>query len=50
LDIFSPEPGDKDVINQIERLSSNETKIAARLVWMAAGAPAKADAICMVAS
>jgi hypothetical protein len=29
FDIFSPLPGDNDVINQFERLSSNETKIAA---------------------
>jgi hypothetical protein len=30
FDIFSPEPGDSDVISQIERLSSKETKLAAR--------------------
>ena len=28
FDIFSPLPGDSEVINQVERLSSNETKIA----------------------
>src|SRR6202040_339057 len=28
FDIFSPPPGESDVINQVERLSSNETKIA----------------------
>src|SRR5271157_4699462 len=38
FDIFSAEPGDSDVINQMERLSSKEMKIAARLVWMAVGA------------
>jgi hypothetical protein len=27
FDIFSPPPGDSDVISQVERLSSNETKI-----------------------
>ena len=30
FDIFSPEPGDSDVIGQIERLSSKETKRVAR--------------------
>ena len=30
FDIFSPEPGDNDVISQMERLSSKETKLAAR--------------------
>ena len=35
FDIFSPEPGDSDVMSQIERLSSKETKIAARSVWIA---------------
>lgn len=28
FDIFSPFRGDNEVINQVERLSSNETKIA----------------------
>ena len=32
FDIFSPEPGDNDVISPIERLSSKETKIAASWV------------------
>jgi hypothetical protein len=36
FDIFSP-PGESDVINQVERLSSNETKIAPRLVRIAVG-------------
>jgi len=30
FDIFSPEPGDSDVISQMERPSSKETKLAAR--------------------
>ncbi len=30
FDIFSPEAGDSDVISQMERLSSKETKLAAR--------------------
>jgi hypothetical protein len=37
FDIFVPPPGDSDVISQVERLSSNETKIAPRLVWIAFG-------------
>src|SRR5271165_6559797 len=35
FDILSPPPGETDVINQVERLSSNETKIASRLVRIA---------------
>src|SRR5262249_6412163 len=35
FDIFSPPPGDSEVISQLERLNSNETKIAPRWVWMA---------------
>ena len=35
LDIFSPPPGDSEVISQFERLNSNETKIAPRSVWIA---------------
>jgi hypothetical protein len=35
LDIFSPLPGDSEVINQVERDSSRDTKIAAKLVSMA---------------
>jgi hypothetical protein len=35
LDIFSPFPGDSEVISQLERLNSNETKIAPRSVWIA---------------
>ena len=30
FDIFSPEAGDSDVMSQMERLSSKETKLAAR--------------------
>jgi hypothetical protein len=37
FDIFSPPPGESDVINQVERLSSNETKIAPRLIRIAVG-------------
>ena len=35
FDIFSPPPGDTDVISQVERLSSKETKMAPRLVRIA---------------
>src|SRR5215469_7034194 len=38
LDIFSPPPGDSDVISQVLRDSSSETKIAPSAVRMAAGA------------
>jgi hypothetical protein len=37
FDIFSPPHGDSDVISQVERLSSNETKRAPRLVRIAVG-------------
>src|SRR5208283_4525869 len=50
FDIFSPEPGDSDVISQMERLSSKETKIAARLVWMAVGASGRSATAGMVVS
>src|SRR5664279_817710 len=50
FDILSPEPGDRDVISQTERLSSNETNIAARLVWIAVGASARSAAFSMVGS
>jgi hypothetical protein len=38
FDIFSPPPGDSDVISQVERLSSSETKIAPRSVRTAVDA------------
>jgi hypothetical protein len=38
LDIFSPAPGDGEVISHFERLSSNETKIAPRSVRIAVDA------------
>jgi hypothetical protein len=50
FDIFSAEPGDSDVINQMERLSSKEMKIAARLVWMAVGASCRSAMVGMVVS
>src|SRR6476646_7693960 len=50
FDIFSPPPGDSDVISQVDRLSSNETKIAPRSVRIAVGAWGRSVMICMVAS
>ena len=50
FDIFSPEPGDSDVISQTERLSSKEMKIAARLVWMAVGASCRSAMVGMIVS
>src|ERR1700680_1813099 len=50
FDIFSPPPGDSDVISQVERLSSNETKIAPRSVRIAVSAWGRSVIICMVAS
>jgi hypothetical protein len=46
FDIFSPLPGDIDVISHFERLSSIETKIASRSMRMAVGLLARA-VICM---
>ena len=48
FDIFSPPPGDNDVISQIERLSSIETKIAPRSLRMALGASSRLAIPCMV--
>src|SRR5271165_3598684 len=45
FDIFPAKPGDSDVINQMERLSSKEMKIAARLVWMAVGASCRSATV-----
>src|SRR5271166_605162 len=50
FDIFSAEPGDSYVISQMERLSSKEMKIAARLVWMAVGASGRSATAGMVVS
>src|SRR5438270_8307500 len=35
FDIFSPLPGESDVISNVERLSYSQTKIAPRSAWMA---------------
>src|SRR5271157_4646774 len=50
FDIFSAEPGDSDVTSQMERLSSKEMKIAARLDWMAVGASGRSATLGMVVS
>src|SRR5208283_5978754 len=50
LDIFSPAPGDSEVISQIERLSSKETKIAPRSLRMALGASGRSAFTCMAVS
>src|SRR5438552_6583563 len=50
FDIFSPPPGDSDVISHVDRLSSNKTKIAPRLVRIAVGASGRSATVCMVAS
>src|SRR5262249_61261273 len=50
FDIFSPPPGDRDVISQVDRLSSKETKTARRSVWIAVGAAARSTKTCMVVS
>src|SRR5580704_8428043 len=50
FDIFSPPPGDSDVTSHVDRLSSNETKIAPRSVRIAVGASGRSATVCMVAS
>src|SRR4029078_3727547 len=50
FDIFSPPPGDSDVIRHVDRLSSNETKIAPRSVRIAGRGWGLSVTICMVAS
>ena len=45
LDIFSPPPGDSDVISQVERLSSIETKIAPRSLRMAPDVSRRLDRV-----
>jgi hypothetical protein len=50
FDILTPPPGDSDVISQVERLSSNEMKIAPRSLRMALGASGRSAIICMAVS
>src|SRR4030088_959898 len=50
FDILSPPPGDRDVISQVERLSSMETNIAPRSLRIAFGASGRSATVCMVVS
>src|SRR6516162_3653177 len=50
FDIFSPAPGDSEVISQVERLSSNDTKIAPRSVRIAADMSGRGMMRCMIVS
>src|SRR6266498_2966003 len=50
FDIFSPAPGDSDVISQVERLSSNDTKIAPRSMRIAADLSGRGMMLCMIVS
>src|SRR5215210_3879801 len=49
LDIFSPPPGAREVMTQVERLSSRDTKIALRSVRIAACLSGRGQRACMVA-
>src|SRR5215207_4378957 len=49
LDIFSPPPGASEVMTQVERLSSRDTKIALRSVQTAGCSWARGQRACMVA-
>src|SRR6266436_6160137 len=50
FDIFSPPPGDREVITQLERLSSMETKIAPRSLRIAPGTSGLSAITCIVVS
>ncbi len=50
FDIFSPPPGDSEVISQFDRLNSSETKIAPRSVRIAVGASSWSAVTFMVSS
>src|SRR3954468_948263 len=49
FDIFSPPPGAREVMTQVERLSSRDTKIALRSVRTAACLSGRGQRACMVA-
>src|SRR3954466_3463185 len=49
FDIFSPPPGAREVMIQVERLSSRDTKIALRSVRIAACSSGRGQRACMVA-
>src|SRR4029079_3712363 len=48
FDIFSPPPGESEVMTQVERLSSRDTKIALRSVRIAACSSGRGERACMV--
>src|SRR5271166_3161277 len=50
FDIFSPAPGESDVISQVERLSSNDTKIAPRSVRIATDLSGRGTMLFMIVS
>src|SRR5580700_4761457 len=50
FDIFSSLPGDSEVITQVDRLSSIETKIAPRSLRIALGASGRSAITCMLVS
>src|SRR5580693_6891134 len=50
FDIFSPLPGNSEVITQVDRLSSIETKIAPRSLRIALGASGRSAITCMLVS
>src|SRR3954454_8418657 len=49
FDIFSPPPGAREVMTQVERLSSRDTKIALRSVRIAVCSSGRGQRACMVA-
>src|SRR5437763_15943438 len=49
FDIFSPPPGASEVMTQVERLSSRDTKIALRSVRIGACSSGRGQRACMVA-
>src|SRR3954447_20669581 len=49
FDIFSPPPGAREVMTQVERLSSRDTKIALRSVRIGACSSGRGQRACMVA-
>src|SRR3954463_1597937 len=49
FDIFAPPPGAREVMTQVERLSSRDTKIALRSVRIAACSSGRGQRACMVA-
>jgi hypothetical protein len=50
FDIFSPSPGDSEVMSQVDRLSSIEKKMAASVVWTGAWAMVSQSSVLMLHS